>query len=276
MSGTAPSPETPPVPVADDDPGSRSPQLRGGALSGLEVFAQSVANIAPSATPTVVIPLVFVAAGAGAWAAYLFALVAIGFVALGVNQFARRSASPGNLYTYIALGLGPVAAVGVGAALVVAYIGTASSVTTGFANYVNVLAQDVWGSKGLSPLVLVVVVGVSVLGAWALAYRDVRLSARLMLVLELVSVTLILVVVAATFVAHHGSLFSDGLLLKGTGLSDLRLGLVLAIFSFVGFESATSLGEEARSPLQGLDPGSWTRGCDGYAACVSVATERFS
>jgi amino acid transporter len=32
--------------------------------------------------------------------------------------------------------------------------------------------------------------------------------------------------------------------------SGLRLGLVLALFSFVGFESATTLGEEARNPLK--------------------------
>ncbi len=32
--------------------------------------------------------------------------------------------------------------------------------------------------------------------------------------------------------------------------SGLRLGLVLALFSFVGFESATTLGAEARNPLQ--------------------------
>ena len=32
--------------------------------------------------------------------------------------------------------------------------------------------------------------------------------------------------------------------------SGLRLGLVLALFSFVGFESATTLGAEARNPLK--------------------------
>ena len=32
--------------------------------------------------------------------------------------------------------------------------------------------------------------------------------------------------------------------------SGLRLGLVLALFSFVGFESATTLGSEAHNPLK--------------------------
>jgi amino acid transporter len=38
--------------------------------------------------------------------------------------------------------------------------------------------------------------------------------------------------------------------LRGMTGSGLRLGLVLALFSFVGFESATTLGAEARNPLR--------------------------
>jgi amino acid transporter len=38
--------------------------------------------------------------------------------------------------------------------------------------------------------------------------------------------------------------------LRGASVSGMRLGLVLALFSFVGFESATALGEEAREPLK--------------------------
>ena len=38
--------------------------------------------------------------------------------------------------------------------------------------------------------------------------------------------------------------------LQGSSISSIRLGLVLAIFSFVGFESATALGHEAKEPLR--------------------------
>jgi amino acid transporter len=37
---------------------------------------------------------------------------------------------------------------------------------------------------------------------------------------------------------------------QGSSLVSVRLGLVLAIFSFVGFESATALGHEAKEPLR--------------------------
>ena len=123
--------------------------LRRGVLSSWEVLAQSVANIAPTATPTVVVPLVFAYAAGGSWAAYLFALVAISLVAVLINQFAKRSSSPGNLYTYVALGLGPTAAATIGWALFIAYVGTASAVTGGFANYVEVFAREALGLDGV-------------------------------------------------------------------------------------------------------------------------------
>jgi amino acid transporter len=43
---------------------------------------------------------------------------------------------------------------------------------------------------------------------------------------------------------------TDQFHLHGMTGSGLRLGLVLALFSFVGFESATTLGAEARDPLK--------------------------
>ena len=236
----------PPTAAADNG-------LKQGVLSPLETFGQSVANIAPTATPTVVIPLVFLVAGAGAWATYLFALFAIGLVALNINQFARRSSSPGNIYTYIALGLGPTAAIFVGWALFVGYVGIGSSVTTGFTNYVNVLIKTVFNLQSDLPnLVLAGIVGISVFGAWLIAYKDVRLSARIMLTFELVSVSLILIVLAVTLVHYGFRIDTDQLTLKGINLDGLRLGLVLAIFSFTGFESATSLGTEAKNPLKSI------------------------
>ena len=227
--------------------------LKNGVLSPLEVLGQSVANIAPTATPTVVIPLVFAVAGAGTWFAYLFALVAVLLVSFSINQFARRSASPGSIYTYIATGLGPTWGIAVGWTLFIAYIACASSVTTGFTNYANVLAKDVFSlPDDLSPGVLVAILGASVLGSWFVAYRDVRLSTRLMLGLELVSIAFILLIVGATLFRHGLHLDWSQLSLQGTTADTIRLGLILAIFSFTGFESSTSLGSEARAPLRSI------------------------
>ena len=85
--------------------------LRQQCLSFPEVLAQSVATIVPTATPSVNIALVFASAGNGTWLAYVIATIGLVFVSLNINQFARRSASPGSLYSYISRGLGPTAGV---------------------------------------------------------------------------------------------------------------------------------------------------------------------
>src|ERR1700738_497570 len=78
--------------------------LRPTCLSFIEVLSQSVANISPTLTPVVIIPLVFASAGNGTWLAYLIATIGLMLVGLSVNQFAKRSASPGALFTYIGQG----------------------------------------------------------------------------------------------------------------------------------------------------------------------------
>lgn len=225
--------------------------LKGSALSAWETFAQSVANIAPTASPTVVIPLVFALAGSGTWLAYLFALIGTLFVSWNINQFAKRSASPGSFYVYVAQGLGPTAGALVGWSLLVAYIGTGSAVTGGFTNYLHVLLKP-WTGGGELPSAAFAVIFtiVAVFGAWFFAYKDVKLSARLMLGLEGISVSLIAIIVGATIIRNGWKLDLSQFKLQGVSFEQLRSGLVLAIFSFVGFESATALGAEAKNPLK--------------------------
>jgi len=61
----------------------------------------------------------------------------------------------------------------------------------------------------------------------------------------------VIVIVVVLVLFHYGwHVDGDQLHLRGMTGSGLRLGLVLALFSFVGFESATTLGAEARNPLK--------------------------
>jgi amino acid transporter len=70
-----------------------------------------------------------------------------------------------------------------------------------------------------------------------------------MLWLEAVSVALIALIAFRIIIQHGWRLDVGQLTLRGVTPEQLRLGLVLAMFSSVGFESATSLGSEARDPL---------------------------
>jgi amino acid transporter len=211
-------------------------------------LAQSVALIAPTGAPVMTIPLVFGLAGQGAAIAFLISTIGVLLVALNVNQFARISASPGSLYTYITDHMHPRWGVLAGWALLIAYVGTAAAVGAGVTNYANVILRDRFGVQAF-PLLLIALVMVV---ACYLAYRDVQISARLMLWLEAASVALISLIAFSIIIQHGWRLDMGQLTLQGVTPEKLRLGLVLAIFSSVGFESATSLGSEARNPLTSI------------------------
>jgi amino acid transporter len=222
--------------------------LRREILSPMETLAQSVSTMAPTTTPAATIPLVCALAGNGTWLAYVLATAAVLLVALCIGRYARYSASPGSLYTYASMTLPPWLGASVAWSLLLAYVATGSSVIGGFYHYANLLLRDATGHGYSAVLLALLVTGVSI---W-IAYRDVKISARLMLWIEALSVTVILVMVVLLLVRHGGHWDWDELHLRGMTGSGLRLGLVLALFSFVGFESATTLGSEARNPLQAI------------------------
>jgi amino acid transporter len=212
----------------------------------METLAQSVSTMAPTTTPAATIPLVCALAGNGTWLAYVLATVAILLVALCIGRYARHSASPGSLYNYATMVLPPWLGATVAWSLLLAYVATGSSVIGGFYHYANLLLRDATG-HGYSAVALALLV--TAVSIW-IAYRDVKISARLMLWIEAVSVSVIAIVVVLLLVRHGWHWDGEQFQLRKMTGSGLRLGLVLALFSFVGFESATTLGSEARNPLQ--------------------------
>ena len=221
--------------------------LRTQCLSFTEVIAQSIANIAPSVGPALGIPLVFATAGNGTWLTYIFATIAVALVGYHINQFARKSASPGALYTYVADGLGAGAGFVSGWGLVLAYVLTGCATLAGLANYTNVLL----GYVGLSvPPIIICILGI--VSVWFMVYKDIQMSAKLMLALEGISLLLIFALGAVVLVRRGTNIDLAQFTLKEVSFDSLRIGLVLAFFSFVGFESATALGEEAKNPLRNI------------------------
>src|SRR5829696_559058 len=90
-------------------------------MSQLDVLAQSVAGIAPSAAMATTPALVALYAGRGAWLSYVAATVVVVLVGLVATQFGRRFASSGSLYSYVARGLGPAGAFAAGWGLLIGY-----------------------------------------------------------------------------------------------------------------------------------------------------------
>jgi amino acid transporter len=222
--------------------------LQRHVLGPLETLAQSVSTMAPTCSAALTVPLVFATAGNGTWLAYLLATVCTLLVALCIARLARQSASPGSLYTYATNSLPPVLGSAAAWALLLAYVATGASVVGGFVHYANVVLREFLGLTAPGAPLAIFAVLVSI----GIAYRDVKVSARLMVWGELASVLLISVVFAVLLWRHGLHVDPSQLSLRGVKFSGVRLGLVLAMFSFVGFESATTLGEEAKHPLRAI------------------------
>jgi len=222
--------------------------LRPEVLGDFHTLAQSVSALAPTSTPAILIPLVFGLAGNGTWLAYVIATIGIVLVGANINQFASRSTSPGSIYSYVAIGLGPGVGILTGWLFLCGYIVVISSVESQFALYAVPLVKEIL-HLSIAPTVLVLICATI---ACYIAWRDIKISSLLMLILEVCSISLISILMGITL-WHRGHVL-DWSQIKLTGVSaqSLSLGLVFAIFGFTGFESAASLGSEAKDPLKNI------------------------
>src|SRR5580704_176668 len=185
-------------------------QLKKDYLTYPEVIAQSISVIAPSTAPAAILGLIFVSAGNGTWLSFLLATVGLLFVCFNINQFARRSASPGSLYTYIVKGLGPIAGVLSGWGLLLGYMVTGMSTLCGFA----IFGQMLLGQLGLHLNVLALF-ALCVIVSYGIAYKDIKLSAKMMLIFEGVSLVFILVLGVAIWMHKGFALDMDQVTLRG-------------------------------------------------------------
>jgi amino acid transporter len=241
---TATTPHTAPAPGP-----TQRPSLRAGALGFPTLLAQSIALISPTMTAVLIVPLAFSYSGNGTWLAYLFATVMLSFVVMNLNQFARRSSAPGSMYTYIGRAFGARGGVLSGWTLLWSYAFIAIAGLTGFAIFVNQFL-DAIGIKSHVPDIICFAVSIAV--CWYVAFKDIRVSSLLMLVLEALSMAVIIGLCVVVLTKHGSVIDTEQLTLHGVGLNSMNLAVVVCIFSLVGFESATALGGEAKNPLRNI------------------------
>jgi amino acid transporter len=249
---------TPPTGGGSGEGGERPPDVAGATslkrnvLSLPEVLAQSVANMAPSAALALLPLLVFLNAGNGTWLSFLIAVILMGCVGYCAVQFAKRMQSAGSFYVWVTRGLGPGAGYASGWGLQLGYLATGVVTVLGFGVFgADLIHRFVPAVDPLNPWLQV---GLYLLGigvTLTLAITDIQLSARTTLTLESISVAAILTLVVAVFIAR-GPIDLSQLTFSGVVPGGIVVGVVLAIFAFVGFESAGSLGMEARNPYKNV------------------------
>ena len=220
-------------------------ELKRDSLSFLETLGQSVANVSPTLTPALAIAVVAGLAGTASWLVYVVATIALLIVGVNVGTLAKRIPATGSFFIYVSRSLGPSCGLLAGWAILAAYLATAMALTVATSIFIRTLLTALNIAWVPNSVALYAVVSVL---AFLLSVRDIRLSSRVGLALEVISVVIILVVSIAALATFGFKLDAKQFSLEGIDFGKAAQAVVFGIFSYVGFESAATLGNEARNP----------------------------
>ncbi|HEU4785508.1 MAG TPA: APC family permease [Ktedonobacterales bacterium] len=182
---------------------------------------------------------------------YVIGFVVALLVANQYSEFSRELPSSGSAYTFVTEGLGPRWG------FLTAWIGLAALALGAPYSFVLMSANlqtlvNRWAGVDIPwPAYFVVAIGL----VFALCYWGVRESLRIdmtFLVFELGICIALAVIILLHVGATSGlplSPFTPSVVPPG---GDLTVGIVLAVLSFIGFETAAALGEETRNPHRNI------------------------
>ncbi len=218
--------------------------LRRGSLRFLRTAALPVGIQGPTAGVIIGPAIIAGIVGEPGALAQVLALVAMGFVAYAFVVFTRSFNTAGSVYAFNATALGPGYGFVSAWLLLLVYLSFAAGVYATTADIAQTLLASFgvhvgWVWLGLAGAVL----------ALGLAYLSIGFSSLVILAAEGAAVALITVVAIAVLAAggyHHHGITAAPFSPHGVSLSVVALGVTAAFGQFSGFESAATLGEEAR------------------------------
>lgn len=220
--------------------------LRPHSVGLPAAVAQSAALIGP--TGGVVVGLAFIASlsmGASPLA-FLIGLVICLCIAKTIGEYAKRLPAAGSFYTYLTRTFGPKTGFVTGVLLFGAYLLLFPFQLDFFGNFVAELLKTL----GVSIPWMIFSLAMMLLSS-ILAILGIRPSLRMGLItlaFEMLALTAfaLIIIVKGGAAGNTIQAFNPASAFNGT--SDLLLAVVYTLFAFVGFESATTLGEEVTNP----------------------------
>ncbi|WP_398335249.1 APC family permease [Vulcanococcus sp.] len=213
------------------------------SLGPVAIGAQAVGTVGLTLTAVINIPAAAAVAGRATWIAYAIALVAIVLVSETLVLFRHHPAGAAGIAGYVEQGLGaPIGRLACWA-LLLGYGATLLACLAFLGFYIEALLPHL-GLPVLPELSFLL----GAAACWAMARRDVHVSTTTMLITETISVLIVLGLCA--LVLRQGGSAADLSAISpvGDSASQVRAGLMIAVLSFIGFESAANLGAEALRP----------------------------
>jgi amino acid transporter len=229
------------------------------SLSVWQAVGLSLALMAPSMAANIN-PQGAIGAGRAVPLAFLIAAVGVLFVAYTFARLCQYYRHSGSVYAFVGATLGPRAGVVAGWGLAGTYVFYAVTTAAAAGIFGTGLLESLGLWKNQPSWAPMLFVGVVLALALLLAALPARGGTNVLLIVEVCTVTLILIVTVVVFVkllshsAPGGSTFTWSVfsLAPGTGVSALFLGVVFGFLSFAGFEASSTLGEEAHNPSRDI------------------------
>ncbi len=235
-------------------------KLRGGSVGLIGVLFLTVTGSAPISAMLFNTPIsVGFGNGIGTPAGFMFATVVLVIFGVGYVAMSRKVTTAGGFYSFISHGLNRELGMASGFAMVAAYSVFEVSLVGGFAYFAQLKAERYgvhiqWYWFGFAMIALIA----------ALAYFDVRISARVLGVALLCEVI--------TLVVFDIVMFSNGTVSAAainpanafkalpaghSGTTALAagaagIGIFFAFWSWVGWEMAPNYGEESKNPKRNV------------------------
>ena len=225
--------------------------LRRGALGLTSAIVISVAVMSPAASIFFNTPLQAQFVGAAIPLCYVVGFLVALLAANQYSEFSRELPSSGSAYTFVREGLGARFGFLTGwIGLIAIVLGVPYSFV--FMSAILQTLVDRWFGLNIHwTIYFVAAVGV----VFAISYIGIRQSLRVDLTLLVFEIGVCLTLAALVLfnVGSNGGLslipFSPASVPPD---GDLAFGIVLAILSFIGFETAAALGEETRNPRRNI------------------------
>ena len=221
--------------------------LAHGVVGWTRVTSFGTSNVAPAFGVITLLVLVVAYAGFASPLVVVIAFAASLCCANTIAEFARRLPSAGSLYTYNSRGLGRAGGFLTGWMLVFTYtvfVPAGLALTTAYASQLVAATAHVTVSGWVLFLVIVAaVVLLAYLGISTSASADLLLLTGGMAVIAALAITILV----KTGPAHYSAaVFSPTSSPHGRP-TDITEAMIYGIAAFAGFETAATLGEEARN-----------------------------
>ena len=220
--------------------------LERHAIGLSAVSAQSAALIGPAVGAVAGLAFVVSFSGGATPLAFLIGFVVCLCIAGVIGEYAKRLPSAGSFYTYLTQTFGAKTGFVAGVLLFGAYLLLFPFQLDFFGNFVSS-----WLASGGVHISWVWFALLLIVFSTTLGVLGVKPSLKTGLI-GLTFEMIVLIIFSIVIIAHGGKtgntlhVFSPSASIRGT--SGLLLAVVYTVFSFVGFESATTLGDEARTP----------------------------